>query len=107
MCGERWYGENDDGLRDLGFQMTALSVVQSNLVLGADALVDLKTGTSVGDVEAGGSVDHVYIDPIVTKMITAADKAGAWLFTVLVVGFLAGGTGWLAAGEFHDGCMRW
>src|ERR1700761_987510 len=32
VCGRKWYEPQDDGTRDIGNQMTAMSVVQANLI---------------------------------------------------------------------------
>src|ERR1700760_1092473 len=84
-CGRNWYENKDDGQRDIGNQMTALSIVQSNLIAQAKALVDIKSGDSKSNPGAG---DKPFVLPrIYTRKITIADKVGAWLVTVVALAF--------------------
>jgi mannan endo-1,6-alpha-mannosidase len=85
-CGRTWYENKDDGQRDVGNQMTALSIVQSNLIAQARSLEDIKTGDSVSDPGLGGGKELRKINPIYTRKITQADKAGAWILTLLCMG---------------------
>ncbi|KAF1999055.1 glycoside hydrolase family 76 protein [Amniculicola lignicola CBS 123094] len=93
-CGSNWRFEHSDGKFGVGQQMTALSVIQANLILLAPAPSTGKTGgTSKGDPGAGtgGDEDEVpYYSPIATK-----DKAGAVILTMMAVVFTVGGAGWL------------
>jgi Glycosyl hydrolase family 76 len=91
QCGRIWYEYRDDGSRDIGHQMTAMSVIQSNLVLGSKSLEDIHSGNSKSDPSAGGGASQAPRDPIFTRKMTAADKAGAWILTLLMLGmFIAG-----------------
>jgi mannan endo-1,6-alpha-mannosidase len=88
-CGRTWYENRDDGLRDVGQQMSAMSIVQSNMILGARPLVDLSTGDSRSDPAAGGGLPG-RVDSIYTRKMTAGDRAGAWIVTaVALVAFVA------------------
>jgi Glycosyl hydrolase family 76 len=91
-CGRTWYENKDDGQRDVGNQMTALSIVQSNLIRSAKPLVDIKTGDSKSDPGAGAGTSTFVPDKIYTRKITKADKAGAWIITVVALAvFFVGG----------------
>jgi len=86
-CGRTWYDNKDDGERDVGNQMTAMSMVQSNFILKNPApLADIKSGNSKSDPGAGGKGAPTYTpEAIYTRKITTADKAGAWVLTVFAV----------------------
>jgi mannan endo-1,6-alpha-mannosidase len=84
-CGRIWYENRDDGQRDVGNQMTALSIVQSNLIGKARSLVDIKTGDSASNPGAGAGGKTFVPDPIYTRKMTIADKVGAWLVTVIAL----------------------
>ncbi|KAF2670502.1 mannan endo-1,6-alpha-mannosidase DCW1 [Microthyrium microscopicum] len=99
-CGRVWYENKDDGERDVGNQMTAMSVVQSNLILGAKTLADIGSGDSKSDPSAGGGGSSSVPDRIYTRKITTGDKAGAWLLTaVALLGSLAGMVALLVEGD--------
>jgi mannan endo-1,6-alpha-mannosidase len=85
QCGRVWYENKDDGLRDVGNQMTALSIVQSNLVMQSRGLADIKTGDSKSDPGAGHGGIGEPLDRIYTRKITTVDRAGAWLITSLAL----------------------
>lgn len=92
MCGLRWQdGATWDGSQGVGQQMSALEVVQSNLISQVQApLTNTTGGTSQGNPNAGsGSADT--IEP--EKAITKADRVGAgFVTTILLVSFF--GTIW-------------
>jgi hypothetical protein len=77
--------DKDDGSRNIGYQITALSVVQSNL-----ALLDLQTEMSVGDAGVAGSLVQIYVDTLAKRLITAADRAGVWRVTVVLFVMISG-----------------
>lgn len=82
--GLRWTTGANDGSLGVGEQMAVLEIVQSNLVDSTSGWVsDVKgTGSSTGDVNAGGDDTKTYTgSPTTTK-----DRAGAWILTVMVVG---------------------
>jgi mannan endo-1,6-alpha-mannosidase len=85
-CGRTWYKGIDDGDRDIGQQMTAMSIIQSNLIWQAPALADIKVGTSKSDPTAG-STSGITIPPdqILAKPIQTSDKAGAWIITLMAI----------------------
>jgi hypothetical protein len=86
-CGRTWYEGRDDGLRDIGQQMTAMSVIQSNLIWQARPLADIKVGTSKSDPTAGStSGTKAAPDKVVAKPVKTSDKAGAWILTLMALG---------------------
>ena len=90
-CGLRWTTGVNDGSTGVGESMSALEVVQSNLVDKVPGWVSARkgTGTSVGDVNAGldqPEDEHKYSNPI-----TTADRAGAGILTALVLIGVVGG----------------
>jgi hypothetical protein len=90
-CGRVWYNYNDDGLRDVGNQMSSLSVVQSNLILSARPLADIGSGDSTSDPGAGSGKGPPTPSEILTRKMTTGDKAGAWILTaVALLAFIAG-----------------
>ncbi|KAI9892018.1 MAG: hydrolase 76 protein [Vezdaea aestivalis] len=87
-CGRHWYESTWDGKKGIGEQMSALSVIGSTLIGQTQVPVTGSTGgTSKGDPSAGQGADPV-AGP--TKSITTADRAGAWVLTVLVILALGG-----------------
>jgi mannan endo-1,6-alpha-mannosidase len=89
QCGMKWTIGANDGLMGVGEQMSALEVVQANLINAVQGPFTNSTGgTSVGNAAAGSGVDT---SAIVFNTITTGDKAGAAIVTVLVlVGFFSG-----------------
>jgi mannan endo-1,6-alpha-mannosidase len=81
-CGRTWYTGGDDGLRDVGYQMSALSIVQANLIQQSPALMNIQTGDSASDPNAGAGPVNV-LPP--TGRLTGANEAGAWLLTVVAM----------------------
>jgi hypothetical protein len=94
QCGSRWYMDTCDGNVGVGQQMSALSIIQSNLILDVKAPYSANTGgTSKGDPSAGtGSNEATGVRP---AEVTTGDKAGAAILTMLVVGSMLGGGWWL------------
>lgn len=94
VCGRRWYEPQDDGTRDIGNQMTAMSVVQANLALKLPGPADHKTGTSAGNAGAGGSAERppTADEILATRPFTTGDKVGGWLITVVLLA-IAGACG--------------
>jgi len=84
-CGRAWYTGGDDGLRDVGYQMSAMSVIQANLIGQSPALNNINTGDSVSNPSAGGGAVQILPDPLFTRKMTTSDKAGAWVVTVIAV----------------------
>lgn len=90
-CGMRWNVSSYDGSYGVGQQMSALHAVQSLLTMDvAPPLTNTTGGTSKGNPGGGGRYDANPADQ--WRKITGADKAGAGIFTALVLGAtLAGG----------------
>ncbi|KAL8653891.1 MAG: hypothetical protein Q9210_001842 [Variospora velana] len=100
-CGRTWNTATWDGKIGIGEQMSALSVIQSNLISKVAAPVTAdKGGTSKGNPDAGtGPSRTVEVDPVLTRKVTMADKAGAGILTALVLGGLLGSTWWISIGS--------
>ncbi|KAG8531415.1 uncharacterized protein KY384_003044 [Bacidia gigantensis] len=98
-CGRTWHSTTWDGKYGVGEQMSALSVIQSNLISKVSGPVTSDNGgTSQGDPSAGGGGDNAAeaaIDPNAGHSITTADRAGAGILTALVLGSFAGCTWWI------------
>ena len=98
MCGMKWNTGSYDGAEpDVGYQMNALEIFQSNLITKVDGPKGNKTGaTSIGDPDAGLNTDGGGpTEPL--DAITAGDKAGAGILTALVVVSLLGGAWWMVS----------
>ena len=99
ICGRRWYQNTWDGFYGVGEQMSAMSVFQNNIIQhGASAPVTASQGgTSVGNPNAGGSSDsgNLDTDPVLTRTITSADKAGAGILTFMSLAGILGATWWM------------
>lgn len=98
QCGLQWTnnGQND-GSFGVGEQMSALEVIQSNLITKVAGPVSNNTGgTSKGDPTAGSRGDDQAMlgqaDPI-----TTGDKVGAGFLTTLVLIGILGGAWWMVA----------
>ncbi|KFY67537.1 hypothetical protein V497_00316 [Pseudogymnoascus sp. VKM F-4516 (FW-969)] len=94
VCGLSWSKKDQyDGTKGVGQQMAAMEVIQSLLIKQARNIVSNTTGgTSQGDPDAGrNEVDHAKITPA-----TTAEKVGAGILTVVVVGLVAGMFGFMA-----------
>ncbi|KAG0647415.1 6-D-mannanase DCW1 [Hyphodiscus hymeniophilus] len=101
VCGEHWTaGSTYDGTYGVGQQMSALSVVQSNLVDEAPDLVTNTTGgTSQGNAAAGSTSSRTSNSQTVITPATGGDKAGAGFLTALIIGGVLGGVGFMVWGE--------
>ncbi|TIA36981.1 mannan endo-1,6-alpha-mannosidase [Aureobasidium pullulans] len=99
-CGTKWFNNVTasspvgwDQTYGVGQQLCALEVIQSNLIENVKGPVTNGTGgTSTGDDAAGGSGSS---DPNRLSKITAADRAGAVIITLIVLGGWIGGMVWL------------
>lgn len=94
-CGLRWDFGSFDGSTGVGEQMSALEVIQSNLITVAPGPVTQNAGgTSKGDPSAGTTSD---IGPgdLHKDVVTTADRAGAAIVTVLISLVILGGAWWL------------
>ena len=97
-CGRSWHSKTFDGKYGVGEEMSALSVIQSNLITKVKSPVTVDTGgNSEGDPSAGSGGDHPQqvIDPNTNHRIKTADKAGAGILTGLVVISVIGTTVWM------------
>ena len=81
-----------DGSLGVGEQMSALEVVQTNLIDQARGWVSAVhgTGSSVGNVNAGGGPRRP--DGLTISPVTTADRVGAGILTALVLAGVIGGT---------------
>lgn len=89
-CGTKWWVEGWDGQWGVGQQMSALEVIQSNLVARAQGPLSVSTGgTSKGDPGAGmgGGPKHFEGD------MSSRDRKGAIALTVVLV-FTTLGAAW-------------
>ncbi|SPN99992.1 related to mannan endo-1,6-alpha-mannosidase DCW1 precursor [Cephalotrichum gorgonifer] len=98
MCGHRWNDGKFDGTTGLGQQMAAMSAALSNLVEDSAPPVTADSGgTSKGDNSAGGD-DNDRGSPILHRPITAGDRAGAAILTLVVLGGLVSAM-WFMLGD--------
>jgi mannan endo-1,6-alpha-mannosidase len=97
-CGEHWTDKSTyDGIYGLGQQMSALSVIQSNLITQAPELVTNDTGgTSVGNAAAGSGSSGD--SATVITPATGADRAGAGILTALLLAGVLGGVFFMVTG---------
>ncbi|KAF2454587.1 glycoside hydrolase [Lineolata rhizophorae] len=96
QCGLRWTnGANWDGSFGVGEQMSALEVIQSNLISKVSGPVTNDTGgTSQGDPAAGSNSQDT---PVVLNQITTGDKVGAGFLTTFILIGILGGAWWMVA----------
>lgn len=100
QCGSQWNLGRNDGIIGAGQQMSALAIIAGNLFPRAKPQVTADTGgTSKGNPAAGTG------EPVVQSKfnsISTADKAGAWIITLLRIHTLLlhgwGGVGWVVDG---------
>ena len=104
MCGVKWTTGTFDGKMGLGQQMSALEVIQSNLIQQVQAPVAASTGgTSKGDPTAGtgpaaGSSPLNNLPIIATRPIAVSDQVGAGFITLIFLVFALGSVAWLCIG---------
>lgn len=98
VCGLQWTkGTAYDGSFGVGEQISALEVIQSNLITKVAAPVTHNTGgTSKGNPSAGTGGDTT-APGIQTGTITTGDKVGAGFLTTLVLVAVVGGAWWMVA----------
>jgi len=101
-CGRTWSSPTYDGKAGVGEEMSALSVIQANLISKVAAPVtQAKGGTSKGDASAGSQGDNPgssQLPSYDTSVITTGDKAGAGILTAVVLGSLLGCVWWICLG---------
>lgn len=98
-CGRTWYSSTWDGKMGPGEQMSALSVIQANLISKvAPPFTANSGGTSKGNPAAGSGGDNPVLvdDPGANMKITTGDKAGAGILTALVLASLCGTVAWIS-----------
>ena len=95
-CGLKWTTGINDGSTGVGESMSALEVIQSNLIDYVDPPVTSEFGTSKGDPTAGMGDDSITqelnLDPVST-----GDKVGAGFLTAIVLTGILGGAYWMVA----------
>ena len=102
-CGRQWYSSTWDGKYGVGEQMSALSVIQANLITKVGPPVTQDSGgTSKGNPSAGSTGDNpsqgMNLPSSDTRKITAGDRAGASILTAVVLSGLVGGVWWVSIG---------
>ena len=98
-CGRTWNTKTWDGKYGVGEQMSALSVIQANLIAKVSTPVtSVSGGTSKGNPAAGSNGDNPSqaADPQLTSPITTGDRAGAGILTAMVLGSLLGCVWWIS-----------
>lgn len=94
QCGLKWTLGTSDGSMGVGEQMSALEVIQSNLIdQVAGPVTNSSGGTSKGNNAAGSNSND---NPSTYNAITGGDKAGAGILTTLILVLLFGGAWWMA-----------
>jgi mannan endo-1,6-alpha-mannosidase len=98
VCGLRWtMGSTWDGTYGVGQQMSALEVIQSNLISKVAGPVTNSTGgTSQGNPAAGGGKADSSTGQILPDA-TTGDKVGAGFLTTIVLIGVLGGAWWMVA----------
>ena len=95
QCGLRWTTGSFDGSTGVGEQMSALEVIQANLIDYVAGPVTANTGgTSEGNPNAG-SGSRLGPADLNRSTVTTGDRVGAAFLTILIVFFVAGGAWWL------------
>lgn len=90
VCGTKWTTGTYDGVTGVGQQMSALEVIQSNLIKKVSGPVSNSTGgTSQGDPSAGTGTSSQPVN--VPGAIRTKDKAGAGILTAIVIVASLGG----------------
>lgn len=99
LCGMKWtQGAQWDGTTGVGQQMSALEVIQANLITQATAPLTNKTGgTSKGNPSAGTQGTDPHNPTGLTNPITGKDRAGAGILTTLALIGVVGGCWWMVA----------
>lgn len=97
-CGRTWNSATWDGMQGVGEEMSALSVIQANLISKvAPPVTADRGGNSTSNPDAGsGSTSTNPLDPVLTRKVTMGDKAGAGILTAVVLGGLVGSTWWIS-----------
>lgn len=89
-CGNKWWVEGWDGVYGVGEQMSALEVIQSNLISRVKGpLSDSNGATSRGDAGAGGGEARVPVG-YGDDELSDRDRRGAVALTVVLVLLMLG-----------------
>lgn len=97
-CGTVWTNNGVwDGTSGVGQQMSALEVIQANLISNATAPVTHNTGGISQGNASLGTGDGDASSPIVFAPITTGDRAGAGILTAVVIVGLLGGSWWIVS----------
>lgn len=96
-CGRKWTDAVWDGKTGVGEEMSALSVIQANLIQKVAAPLTANTGgVSKSDPDAGTEGDNPILDKSVTRKITIGDRAGASILTAVTLGGLLATVYWIS-----------
>ena len=98
-CGRKWTQSVWDGTTGVGEEMSALSVIQANLIQKVAAPLTANTGgVSKSDPSAGTEGDNpaIVLEPLLTRRINIGDRAGAGILTAVTVGGLLGTIYWIS-----------
>lgn len=105
-CGNRWWAEGWDGLWGVGEQMSALEVIQSNLIGGVKGPLSSTTGgTSKGDASAGGGQDGVPTEGISVDDLSKHGRHGAIALTVVLILAMLGAAWWVLDSRFANSLL--
>ena len=101
MCGLKWNTGQYDGTTGVGQQMAAMETTLACMIKDrAGALTQHTGGTSKGNSSAGsGDIGRVLPEPKVFPPVTAGDKAGAAILTILVLCGMITGIIWIVLDE--------
>ena len=97
-CGRRWYQGSWDSEQGVGEEMSALSVIQANLIQKVNPPVSLVSGgSSKSNPNAGtGPIsNHPNGPTVTTRPITMGDRAGAGILTAVTLISLLGCAVWI------------
>lgn len=90
-CGAKWTTGSYDGTKGVGQQMSALEVVQVNLLDAVEGpLTDRTGGSSTGDSSAGTDKSDSSEIPNQLDAIVKRDKVGAGILTAVVAILIIG-----------------
>ena len=106
MCGVQWTTGVFDGNLGIGEQMSALEVIQSNLIDQVAGPVSASTG-GISSGDASGGLGSESTPSSYTGAINTGDRAGAGILTALVIISLLGGTWWMVSSRpVHPRCRE-
>lgn len=97
-CGRKWTEAVWDGRTGVGEEMSALSVIQANLIQKVAPPLTANTGgVSKSDPSAGTEGDNpTILEPLLTRKITLGDRAGAGILTAVTLGGLLATIYWIS-----------